>query len=73
MSFICENCGRPSPPKVKPISVVVQTRRKEYLNFSSEGVPIRSKGEEIVKEMKVCKPCWEGEREKETPVMEAGE
>ena len=60
--FTCDSCRKPTGPKVSPINVVVETRRKtyDYMRFDPENEthsPAQSVGWEIVREIKICKSC----------------
>lgn len=66
MSFICDNCKLPVKQGVKPIVRVIQTRSVEYIvdvrgEDDEEGKRTyrkeTRKGQEIVKEERVCKAC----------------
>lgn len=58
--FICNVCNRQTEPGEQQTRIVVETREKEYINeVEKEGkkYTVRSKGQEIVKEHKVCPTC----------------
>lgn len=51
--YICDKCHKSSRPKEKLNRIITQTREVEY-NFREGG---KSKGWEIVTEIKVCVRC----------------
>ncbi|KKL04518.1 hypothetical protein LCGC14_2615280 [marine sediment metagenome] len=59
MSFRCELCNRSMPAHVKPIRLVMETRRKVYPErmLDKKVFDIGGVGFEIVKEVNACKKC----------------
>jgi len=62
MSFRCDICEKPQDTGVKPISFIADDRVAHYENTYRRGykdVKVSSVGWEIVKEQKVCQPCFD--------------
>jgi uncharacterized Zn finger protein len=53
----CENCGKMTKPKIKPIRIIVEKREKVYYEDNDPEKKVIGKGWEIAKEMLVCKDC----------------
>lgn len=53
MSFICNQCKKPSPAGTPATKVVSEQRRRQYVNEQGHS----SEGWEIVREVSVCAPC----------------
>lgn len=58
MSFRCEKCGVAQAPGTRPVRVVTETRRMEYIPNSRTQKKFESTfGDEIAREMDYCKEC----------------
>lgn len=57
--FRCDNCKQITQKKEPQTKIVVETRPREYeVGFDDlTGLPIMSKGSEIVKEINLCPKC----------------
>lgn len=62
MSYICDNCGKNTPPNVPCNKLVVETRPKTYVQVHKDKAGFvretRTHGTEIVKEAKLCSSCF---------------
>ncbi len=57
--FLCDFCGKPCGPRIKPRIVITETRPIEYLNKDEDGLlSIGSAGFETVTEGKQCPECY---------------
>lgn len=54
--YTCQLCGGHIPSRVEQVKLVMEVREKTY--------PNGSKGQEIVKEISVCPPCFETNQRK---------
>lgn len=58
MSFICENCHKVQPNRIKETKVVTETRRVTYPPVKERDGRIRiPEGYETVRELKICPEC----------------
>lgn len=62
MSYICDDCDKPVPEKTTCNKFVTEIRSKKYeIILKDKNGFIRKKvsyGTEIVKELKLCSPCF---------------
>ncbi len=59
MSFRCEQCNEVQPIYSRPNRIVVDARRKQYIQEETEDQPEKvTYGWEIVKELDVCELCF---------------
>jgi len=61
--FICNVCHVPQPIFSKPLKKIIETRHKVYTRiekdrFGNEKVVEVGEGDEIVRELNVCSPCY---------------
>lgn len=57
MSYKCQECKTQQEPGLQQHTKVLKTRKVQYEVSTSEGTKIRQ-GTEIVKEIRVCEPCF---------------
>ena len=56
--YICSDCRQPIGPRISPVLMVTQTRSVTYTNPVPDSYEVRTThGTEIVKEVKLCRPC----------------